>query len=49
MILTPAHVTKIPKCGDSEWLDYSIDQRVPGSKPPPDLSESVRREFASSM
>ncbi len=33
----------------AEWLDHlTLFQRVPGSKPPSDLSKSGRRELASS-
>ncbi len=34
----------------AEWLDYmTLVQRVPGLKPPSNLSLSVRRELASSL
>ncbi len=36
--------------GMAEWLDHlNLVQRVPGLKPPSDLSQSVRRELANPL
>ena len=43
-------VTDRVAAGMAEWLDHlTLVQRVLGSKPPSDLSQSVRRELANSL
>ncbi len=45
-----SHLSVRHMAGMAEGLDHStLDQRVPGSKPPSDLPRSVRRELASSL